>query len=104
MTMTYAQLAREIATLQAFAQKQLALEAKGAIAKFNAGSGNQWGGRGPRPAWLRNASAAGRTLASFAIGAEPASVASATSNKPDWRGARHRARFLARARSFSAMA
>jgi DNA-binding protein H-NS len=119
MTKTYAQLAREIAALQASAQKQLALEAKGAIAKindmiskysltaddlkftstsasavsplaskktkvtkgksgtaakgarFSDGKGNQWGGRGPRPAWLRNAIAAGRTLESFAVGAPP---------------------------------
>src|SRR5258705_9174874 len=98
MTKTYAQLAREIAALQASAKKQLAVEAKGAIAKindmistygltagdlkfsstsatvsrpaskpakatkgkrgaaakgakFSDGQGNQWGGRGPRPAW-----------------------------------------------------
>ena len=106
MTKTYAQLAREIAALQASAQKQLAVEAKGAIAKINAmiskygltagdlkfastaaaasrpepkakkvtkgatkgkrraasqgakfsdGQGHQWSGRGPRPAWLREA-------------------------------------------------
>ena len=108
MTKTYAQLAREIAALQASAQKQLAVEAKGAIAKINAmistygltagdlkfastaaaasrpeskakkvtkgatkgkrraasqgakfsdGQGHQWSGRGPRPAWLREAMA-----------------------------------------------
>lgn len=120
MTKTYAQLAREIVALQASAQKQLAVEAKGAIAKindliskfslaasdlkfastsasavprsaskktkatkrkggtvskgakFSDGNGNQWGGRGPRPAWLRNAIAAGRTLNSFMVGMAPA--------------------------------
>jgi len=126
MTKTYAQLAREIAALQAAAQKQLAVEAKGAIAKINEtialygltagdltfasttapvalsgskttkapkaikaktgavakgakfsdGQGNQWGGRGPRPAWLRNAIAAGRTLESFAGNAAAAPIAS----------------------------
>jgi DNA-binding protein H-NS len=35
MTQTYARLARQIAALQASAQKQLAIEAKGAIAKIN---------------------------------------------------------------------
>ncbi|MBT2304032.1 H-NS histone family protein [Variovorax paradoxus] len=127
MTKTYAQLAREIAALQASAQRQLALEAKGAIAKINEtiakysltagdlkfaatsatvsplaskktkaangkrgaaaqratfsdGNGNQWGGRGPRPAWLRNAIAAGRTLESFKGGAAPAPVASVASS------------------------
>jgi DNA-binding protein H-NS len=121
MTQTYAQLARQIAALQASAQKQLAVEAKGAIAKindmistygltagdlkfastagspaaskrtqapkgkgraaaqgakFSDGNGNQWGGRGPRPAWLRDAIAAGRPLESFAVGAAtPAAVA-----------------------------
>ena len=127
MTKTYAQLAREIAALQASAQKQLAIEAKGAIArindmistygltagdlkftstaasavrpsaskkikatngkgraaaqraKFSDGQGNQWGGRGPRPAWLRDAIAAGRTLESFAVGsATPAAVTPVT--------------------------
>ena len=127
MTKTYAQLAREIAALQASAQKQLAIEAKGAIAKindmistysltagdlkftstaasavrpsaskkikatngkgraaaqrakFSDGQGNQWGGRGPRPAWLRDAIAAGRTLESFAVGAAtPAAVTPVT--------------------------
>ncbi|WP_198161268.1 H-NS histone family protein, partial [Variovorax sp. WDL1] len=105
-------MARQIAALQASAQKQLAIEAKGAIAKindmiatygltagdlkfastsatavspsaskktkatngkgraaakgakFSDGQGHQWGGRGPRPAWLREAIAAGRTLES----------------------------------------
>ena len=125
MTKTYAQLAREIAALQAAAQKQLAIEAKGVIAKINEsialygltagdltfassaaptplsglkktkaakatkakngavtsgakfsdGDGNQWGGRGPRPAWLRNALAAGRTLESFASNAAAAPIA-----------------------------
>lgn len=29
--------------------------------------GNTWGGRGPRPAWLRNALQAGKTLQDFAV-------------------------------------
>ncbi|HET9644976.1 MAG TPA: H-NS histone family protein, partial [Burkholderiaceae bacterium] len=29
--------------------------------------GNTWGGRGPRPAWLRNALASGRTLEEFRV-------------------------------------
>ena len=133
MTKTYAQLAREIAALQAAAQKQLAVEAKGAIAKINEtialygltagdlkfastsapvpvstskktkatkatkgkggvvakgakfsdGQGNQWGGRGPRPAWLRQAIAAGRTLESFAGGAAAAPMASVAASPAD---------------------
>ena len=39
-------------------------------AKFSDGQGNVWGGRGPRPAWLREALAAGRQLEEFAAGAE----------------------------------
>jgi len=38
-------------------------------ARYADGQGNTWGGRGPRPRWLREALAAGRTLESFAVGA-----------------------------------
>lgn len=108
MTKTYLQLAREIATLQAAADKQLIAEKKEAVAHLNEiiakygfsaaelkfpgtgapvakpgpkvkstsrsamagakyadGTGNTWGGRGPRPAWLRNAIAGGKSLESF---------------------------------------
>lgn len=41
-----------------------------APAKFRDESGNTWSGRGPRPAWLRNALAAGATLESFAAQAQ----------------------------------
>lgn len=124
MTKTYAQLAREIAALQALAQKQRAIEAQGAIAKindmismygltagdlkfgstsaagsrsaskatkgqrgaaasgakFSDGQGNQWSGRGPRPAWLRDAIAAGQTLESFAAGAAAPATAAPVSS------------------------
>jgi DNA-binding protein H-NS len=35
--------------------------------KFRDESGNTWGGRGPRPQWLRDALGAGKTLQDFAI-------------------------------------
>jgi len=35
--------------------------------KFADGKGNVWGGRGPRPAWLREALAAGRQLEDFSV-------------------------------------
>lgn len=38
-----------------------------AVAKFRDEAGNTWGGRGPRPAWLRTALAAGKQLADFAV-------------------------------------
>lgn len=38
-----------------------------AVAKYRDESGNTWGGRGPRPAWLRTALAAGKQLADFAV-------------------------------------
>lgn len=38
-----------------------------ATVKFRDGSGNTWGGRGPRPAWLRNALASGESLESFSV-------------------------------------
>ena|SRR6218665_1801246 len=37
------------------------------VAKFRDAAGNTWGGRGPRPVWLRNALADGATLESFLI-------------------------------------
>lgn len=36
-------------------------------AKYGDGTGNVWSGRGPRPHWLRDALAAGRTLEEFAL-------------------------------------
>ncbi len=38
-----------------------------AAIKFSNGSGGTWGGRGKRPQWLRDALAAGKTLADFAV-------------------------------------
>jgi DNA-binding protein H-NS len=38
-----------------------------AVAKFRDDAGNTWGGRGPRPQWLRNALAAGKNLQDFAV-------------------------------------
>ncbi|MEP7281987.1 MAG: H-NS histone family protein [Rubrivivax sp.] len=35
--------------------------------KFRDESGNVWGGRGPRPAWLRAALESGRALSDFAV-------------------------------------
>lgn len=35
--------------------------------KYRDEAGNTWGGRGPRPRWLRNALAAGKTLQDFAV-------------------------------------
>ena len=37
-----------------------------AQAKFRDGAGNTWGGRGPRPQWLRDALASGKALSDFA--------------------------------------
>jgi DNA-binding protein H-NS len=39
----------------------------GATVKFRDENGNVWGGRGPRPAWLRTALASGRALSDFAV-------------------------------------
>lgn len=38
-----------------------------AVVKFKDEAGNTWGGRGPRPAWLRQALAAGKQLSDFAV-------------------------------------
>lgn len=44
-------------------------KAKSTAAKFADGAGNVWSGRGPRPAWLRAALAAGKALSDFATAA-----------------------------------
>jgi DNA-binding protein H-NS len=36
-------------------------------ARYRDDSGNEWGGRGPRPAWLRQALEQGRSLDEFAV-------------------------------------
>lgn len=38
-----------------------------AMVKFRDESGNTWGGRGPRPQWLRDALGAGKALQDFAV-------------------------------------
>lgn len=40
-------------------------------AKYADGKGGIWVGRGPRPSWLREALAAGRSLEEFAVGRSP---------------------------------
>src|SRR3954471_16012801 len=40
-------------------------------AKYSDGKGGVWGGRGPRPLWLREALSSGRKLEEFAVGAAP---------------------------------
>jgi len=40
-------------------------------AKYADGQGNEWVGRGPRPHWLRDALAAGKTLEEFATDVAP---------------------------------
>lgn len=37
-------------------------------AAFSDGNGNSWGGRGPRPHWLRSALEAGRSIEEFRVG------------------------------------
>lgn len=41
---------------------------KSAGAKYADGAGNVWSGRGPRPAWLREALSQGKALSDFATG------------------------------------
>lgn len=108
MTKTYAQLAKEIESLQSVAKRLFVQEAKRAVEKVNQlvakyqlapgdlrfpqtdttkvavptqkgsrkarqstvgkysdGTGHSWSGFGPRPAWVRAAIAAGRSLESF---------------------------------------
>ncbi|MBZ8139385.1 endonuclease [Rubrivivax gelatinosus] len=98
---TYAQLQQQIMLLEAEAQKLKRSERAEVVARLRAdiaaweltpqelfgrgarrvvpaeearyrdGSGRVWGGRGPRPHWLREALAAGARLEDFRVGATP---------------------------------
>jgi DNA-binding protein H-NS len=46
----------------------------GDAAKYRDAAGNEWVGRGPRPIWLRQAIASGKSLADFAIAKEAQAV------------------------------
>ena len=49
-------------------RKRGAGKSKGpAVVKFRDEAGNTWGGRGPRPRWLREALSAGKALNDFAV-------------------------------------
>ena len=47
----------------------------GAAVKYRDAQGNSWGGRGPRPLWLRDALAAGHDLIEFVAWPSPRAVA-----------------------------
>lgn len=47
-------------------------------AAYGDGAGNVWGGRGPRPKWLREALAQGKQLEDFAVGGGRASSSAST--------------------------
>lgn len=57
--------------------------------KYSDGMGHSWGGRGPRPQWLRDALAAGKTLDDFSTGTKPTSrVAGKEKSKSNGAGKR----------------
>ena len=51
-------------------------------AKYSDGQGNEWGGRGPRPHWLRDALASGKTLQEFLVGASAPAKTPSAATKP----------------------
>jgi DNA-binding protein H-NS len=52
-----------------------------AAASYADGQGRTWSGRGPRPAWLREALANGKSLQDFASGAAPAPIRSGATTR-----------------------
>lgn len=73
------------------------MKAAARSSKYGDADGNVWGGRGPRPRWVREALAAGRVLDDLRIaadGAAPGSTADAAAAKPAKarKGTRKRAR------------
>jgi DNA-binding protein H-NS len=71
-------------------------------AKFSDDKGNFWSGRGPRPLWLRNALAAGRSIDEFRVGSTgkskpvPAEPQSGETAVPAARPARKKAKRAAK--------
>jgi DNA-binding protein H-NS len=55
-------------------------------AQFADGTGNEWVGRGPRPLWLREALAAGKSLSDFAVNRERMKTASKAKIAPTAQG------------------
>lgn len=92
-----ARMKAEIATYGITAQQLFgrSVVAKGArksgtsAAAYGDGQGNTWGGRGPRPLWLREALQAGHQLAEFRLSATPSRVGApeAKAAPPKGRGA-----------------
>jgi DNA-binding protein H-NS len=71
------------------APKSKAAGRKSTGVKFADGKGGEWGGRGKRPGWLREALAAGKSLQDFAVGsgrpseADAAAAAAVFADKPN---------------------
>ena len=59
--------------------KKIGKSARKSTASFSDGNGNAWSGRGPRPHWLRDALAAGRSIDEFRVGSRTKS----SSAKPE---------------------
>jgi len=57
------------------------LASTSAAARYADGPGRTWSGRGPRPAWLREALANGKSLQDFASGAAPAPTQSGSKTR-----------------------
>jgi DNA-binding protein H-NS len=51
------------------------------VAQYADGKGGEWVGRGPRPKWLREAIAAGKSLSDFAVGSAPKASAPSAKTK-----------------------
>jgi DNA-binding protein H-NS len=80
----------ELTPEQVFGGRQVARKARragsarnaAAAARYSDGKGNVWGGRGPRPRWLKEALASGASLESFLTGEAAAAPASEAAPAP----------------------
>lgn len=75
------------------ARKGMTKKAGGAVGNASSAgyaddNGNVWGGRGPRPRWLREAIAAGKSLEEFAIGTSAPKSAARNATKTAGKGRR----------------
>ena len=58
---------RNVAAKKGGGRRKATAKTQASQAKYRDDSGNTWGGRGPRPQWLRDALATGKDLKEFAV-------------------------------------
>jgi DNA-binding protein H-NS len=79
---TYGLRVKDLFGKEAAAKPRSKSTSKTTSIKYSNGTGGVWAGRGPRPAWLRQAIAAGKSLENFEVTAGAPSVAATGKTAP----------------------